>query len=312
MPRVTAIPAANSEAQNHPISRHEWLEWAPMAVLPAGACIFRSRVPPWQFMWPLSLAIFWGCKWQTWFYARAARTRASLWRNLGYLLLWPGMDASAFLDEVSLGRPGQNEWLAALAKTLAGIALIALATWNLQSVPPLIAGWLGMAGLVLLLHFGTFQILALIWQSAGVNAEPIMRSPLTSTSLGEFWGRRWNMGFRELSHGLVFQPARKRFGPASAALAAFLLSGLIHDFVISFPAQGGYGLPTAYFLLQGMGTLFERSAVGKRLGLGRGKRGWLLVLLVAGGPTFLLFHPPFVRQVILPFLAAIGSLFGWG
>jgi hypothetical protein len=134
-------------------------------------------------MWLLSFAIFWGSKWQTSFHARAASTRATLWRNLGHLLLWPGMEAGAFLDEVSLGRPGQNEWLTALAKTLAGIALIALAAWNVRSVPPLMVGWLGMAGLVLLLHFGTFQILALIWQSAGVNAEPIMRSPLVSTSL---------------------------------------------------------------------------------------------------------------------------------
>jgi hypothetical protein len=311
MPRVRAIPVTNTfKAGINSIGRHEWLEWAPVVALPALVCIFRSRVAPWQFMWLLSFATFLGCKWQTWCRARAARTRASLGRSLGYLLLWPGMDASAFLDDVSLGRPTLGEWLAVLAKTLAGIALIALAAWNLDSVPPLIAGWVGMAGLVLFLHFGTFQILSLIWQSAGVNAEPIMRAPLSSTSLGEFWGRRWNIAFRELSHGLVFVPVCKRIGPAFAVLGAFLVSGLIHDFVISFPARGGYGLPTAYFLLQGIGTLFERST-GTRLGLSCGTRGWLFVFLVAAGPAFFLFHPSFVRAVMLPFLAAIGYLFGW-
>lgn len=311
MPRVTAIQATNFKARTDSNGRHEWLEWVPIVALPVVACIFRSRVPPWQFMWLLSFAIFLGCKWRTWFRARAVRTRASLWRNLGYLVLWPGMDAAAFLDDVSLGRPGLSEWLAALAKALAGIALILFAASNLESVPPLMAGWVGMAGLVLLLHFGAFEILALIWQSAGVDAEPIMRAPLTSTSLGEFWGRRWNIGFRELSHGIVFMPLCKRIGPAFAALGTFLTSGLIHDFVISFPARGGYGLPTAYFLLQGIATLFERSAAGSRLGLGCGTRGWLFALLVVAGPAFFLFHPPFVRAVMLPFLAAIGSLVGW-
>jgi D-alanyl-lipoteichoic acid acyltransferase DltB (MBOAT superfamily) len=165
--------------------------------------------------------------------------------------------------------------------------------------------------LLLFLHFGTFQLFALIWQSAGVNAKPIMRAPLASMSLGEFWGRRWNTGFRELTHGLVFMPTRRRLGPARAAIAAFLVSGLVHDFVISFPARGGYGPPTAYFLLQGIGMIFERSALGKRLGLGQGPRGWLFVFLMTGGHVVFLFHPPFVRRVMLPFLGAIASLVVW-
>lgn len=169
-----------------------------------------------------------------------------------------------------------------------------------------------MLGLILLLHFGTFDLLALLWQSAGVNAEPIMRSPLSSTSLGELWGRRWNIGFRELSHELVFQPIRKSVGLVPATLAAFLASGLIHDFVISFPARGGYGLPTAYFLLQGVGVLLERSLVGRRLGLGHGTRGWFFVLLIAGAPAFFLFHPLFIERVIVPFVAAIRNALGWG
>jgi hypothetical protein len=94
MPRVTAFPATNSEGRNHAIVRANWFEWAPIVVLPAGVCIFRSSLLPWQSMWLVSFAIFWGCKWLTWFRARAARTRATLWRNLGYLLLWLGMDAS--------------------------------------------------------------------------------------------------------------------------------------------------------------------------------------------------------------------------
>jgi hypothetical protein len=97
-------------------------------------------------------------------------------------------------------------------------------------------------------------------------------------------------------------------GAAGATLAAFLFSGVIHDLVISVPAGGGYGLPTAYFLLQGVGLLAERSSVGERLKLRRGLRGRLFCAVVTVGPLGLLFHPPFVREIILPMLRAFGAL----
>ena len=93
-----------------------------------------------------------------------------------------------------------------------------------------------------------------------------------------------------------------------ATLAAFLASGLIHELVISVPAQGGYGLPTGYFLLQGLGLLGERARAARRGGLGRGWRGRVFTFLVAAGPAFWLFPPVFVRHVILPMLGAIGAL----
>ena len=134
-----------------------------------------------------------------------------------------------------------------------------------------------MAGLVLLLHFGSFQIVALMWQSAGMNAKPIMSAPLRATSLAEFWGKRWNLGFRQLGYELIFRPLHRVLGVELAGLLVFLVSGLIHDLVISVPARGGYGLPTGYFLLQGAGITMEHSRWGKRLGLAHGARGWLFM-----------------------------------
>ena len=89
---------------------------------------------------------------------------------------------------------------------------------------------------------------------------------------------------------------------------AFLGSGLIHDLVISLPAQGGYGLPTAYFVLQALGLAVERSSFGQSLGLGKGFAGWSFTLLVAAGPAFWLFHPPFVTRIVVPFMAAMGAV----
>ena len=88
----------------------------------------------------------------------------------------------------------------------------------------------------------------------------------------------------------------------------FLLSGLVHETVISLPARGGWGGPTLYFVLQGLGAAFERSATGVCLGLGRGGRGRLWTLLVAAGALPLLFHTPFARNVIVPFYRSLAAL----
>jgi hypothetical protein len=101
---------------------------------------------------------------------------------------------------------------------------------------------------------------------------------------------------------------RKSLGPRSAGFLVFVISGLIHDLVISVPARGGYGLPTAYFLIQGCAVWLERSAAGRILGLRRGIRGWLFMAVVLLAPVGWLFHPPFVLRVIIPFMKAVRAL----
>jgi D-alanyl-lipoteichoic acid acyltransferase DltB (MBOAT superfamily) len=162
-------------------------------------------------------------------------------------------------------------------------------------------------GIVFLLHFGLFHGLALLWQCLGVAAKPVMRSPLLASSLAAFWSKRWNTAFNTLACDLAYRPLARRLGSALATLAVFLISGLIHDLVISLPARSGYGWPTAYFLLQGGAVLLERSRAGRALGLGRGLRGWLFVLCVTAVPAVGLFHPSFIRNVILPMFQAIGA-----
>jgi hypothetical protein len=226
----------------------------------------------------------------------------------GYLLAWPGMDAAAFLNPGSAPDPvSRPEWALALLKTTLGIVLLWFVARAAVPVSPLLAGWLGMVGAVLMLHCGIFHLLSAGWRSVGVNAMPLMRNPLRSCSLAEFWGRRWNTAFHDLASRFTFRPLRPLVGPARAALLVFVASGVIHELVISLPARGGYGLPTAYFVLQGLGVAGERSPVGHRLGLGRGWRGWLFTVFATAGPAYWLFPPVFVRSVILPMLAVIGA-----
>ena len=285
-----------------------WVGYFPICVLPFAAWTCRSRLQPWAFMWILAFSIFVSLKWLTWWKART-RIAHSTWRSAAYLLAWPGMDAESFLDlSRRVAPPPTRDWLWAVFKTALGAALFWLLARRLPEGQPLLRGWIGMLGMILLLHFGSFEIVALCWRSLGVDAVPIMSDPLRSRSLSDFWGKRWNLGFRQLSHDLIFRPLHRILGAGLAGFLVFVSSGLIHDLVISVPARGGYGLPTIYFAIQGLGVAVERAAFGRKLGLRRNLRGWLFMAVLIVGPVFLLYHPPFVLRVIIPFMKAVRAL----
>ena len=216
------------------------------------------------------------------------------------------MDARAFFSKGHKCDPQFDEWLAAILKMLFGGLLV----WRIaeMSRSALLTGWIGMVGFVFLLHFGFFHLLALTWQLLGINAQPIMRAPLRAKSLSEFWSVRWNRGFNQLVHEFALMPLHSALGIQWTVLGIFLISGVIHDFVISLPAGGGYGLPTLYFLIQGLGVLAQRSRRGKALGLNSGFRGRLFTVAFISGPVFILFHPPFIQNVILPFMKALQAI----
>jgi predicted DCC family thiol-disulfide oxidoreductase YuxK len=280
----------------------------PLIVLPAIALLLRSSLPPWAFMWTMAGALYAGCKWLSYRDTLSHGVNAGRVRTLEYLFVWPGMDAAAFLSGPSGERkPAGSEWIIAVLKTAFGAALLWIVPRMVLPTRPVLAGWLAMTGVIFVLHFGTFHLLSLAWRRAGINATPVMRNPLWSTSLADFWGRRWNTAFHELATRFSFAPLRSRIGAPAAALLVFVLSGVIHEFVISLPAHGGYGLPTGYFVVQGLGIAGERSSRGRRFGLGRGWRGWLFTMLVVAGPAYWLFHPPFVHRVIVPMIDAIGG-----
>jgi hypothetical protein len=266
-------------------------------------------MPRWVFMWTMAFALFACCKWVTYVSVRERIGSKNRWRMLGYLLTWPGMDADAFLNRAeALAIPSRFEWLMAWLKIGLGTSLIWIVARAATPAHPLLAGWVGMTGAIFVLHFGVFHLLSLGWRRAGVNAMPLMRNPIRSTSLAEFWGRRWNTAFHELASRFTFKPLRRWLGTAGASLATFIVSGLIHELVISVPAGAGYGLPTGYFVLQGLGIAGERSGLGRSLGLGHGWRGWMFTVAVTVGPAFWLFPPPFVNRVILPMLGVIGAV----
>lgn len=283
------------------------LNWLPALGLPALAMALRHQLPGWVLMWVMALALFMSAKWITVSRLLFSRARISPLRLIAYSLFWPGMNAVAFCTRRSASRPPIREWAFATGKSLFGAVLVWFAVPCVAASHPIARGWVGMVGLAFLLHFGTFHLLSLVWRTVGINARPLMHSPVSAPSLSAFWGGRWNSAFSDLMHEHLLVPLARGVGMRRAVLAVFVVSGLLHELVISLPARGGYGLPTIYFTAQGLGLLLERSRAGRRLGLGRGWKGRMFALVVAAGPAFWLFHPPFIHSVILPMLHAIGA-----
>ncbi len=278
--------------------------WLPAVLLIAISFIAGRNAAGWIWMWAVALSVFLACKWMIWWPVRRTGSTA---RNLAYFLAWPGMDAESFLTGPAPARPTGRQWLAAIGKTATGAALVWLVARALNPHAPFAAAWTGMIGLALFLHFGLMQLAALAWRRAGVAAEPLMRQPTRSVSLADFWSRRWNTGFRFLAHDLLFMPLLRPLGVAAATAVVFLVSGIIHDAVISIPARGGYGLPTLYFLIQLGGLLLERTPA-LRPWIRRATFGRLYAIAFVVLPLPLLFHAAFVHNVIVPFLHAIGGL----
>lgn len=273
----------------------------PSALVPAlltacavalGFVLPREVFPGWLWMWTIAGALWLGFKFTSW---RRAGGRAVFGIRTFPCCAWVGMDAKAFESR------SDARHLPVLAPLLrAGLGATLL--WGLAPAleAPIPRGWLGMIGLLLLCHFGLFDLLAAFWNRVGYLVEPIMDAPWRSRTLAEFWGQRWNRAFSDFARVALFRPLVRRFGIAVGTLAGFAFSGLAHELVISLPAGGGYGLPTLYFLLQGLGVLAERRGKFARHRFGRAFP-WIAVLLPAG----LLFHPPFLENVMHPFLQAI-------
>jgi hypothetical protein len=265
--------------------------------------------PRWAQMWTLAIAIYIGCKWLTW--QRTTVRNAPAWKQCGYLFAWPGMDAASFLDEgpslIRLQGRGR-EWTGAIVRLVAGLVLLFGVARLIPSQHAYIVGWLGMIGIVLILHFGAFHLLSCSWRRNGVEARPLMNHPLASTSLSDFWSRRWNSAFRDLTYRFLYRPAASWAGPRWGIVVGFLFSGVIHDLVISVPARGGYGGPTAFFTIQGVAMVIERSQFGRQFRLDSGWSGRLFAFGVVLVPVGLLFQRPFVVGIIVPFMRALRAI----
>jgi hypothetical protein len=217
-------------------------------------------------------------------------------RWAAFATLWPGM-RPAHVARLRPGRSGRSLLETGLAYVALGAALflLALLAWRLTA-SAFLSTVLLLSALSFLLHFGAFGVLAALWRAAGADVRPLFYAPWRSESLGEFWSRRWNLAFSEMTSLAVYRPLAARWGRGSALAAAFLFSGILHEVAISLPVRAGYGRPLLFFAIHGALTQMERA---------RGPFGRTPTLAAVVLPLPLLFHPPFLRGVIWPLLGAL-------
>ena len=282
-----------------------WVRILPLLLALAVVAVFRCE-PRWLQMWIAAGLIWLGCKW-----AMAEGDLALEQAPLVARLLWwgwPGMDTKPFHGRVDASPVRWADIAQGLAWMSVGGLLFLEAAPRLAADHGLAAGWIAWGAIILTLHFGLFHIMAALLRKTGIAVEPIMRNPFAAETLAGFWGRRWNLAFQQVAHRLLFRPFAGLIGGHGAILLVFVVSGLVHELVITIPAGGGYGLPTLYFLIQGLALILEKTPLARAAGLGSGWKGRAFTLVAVLAPVPALFPPQFFRTVIVPFVAAVSSL----
>ncbi|KAI9176567.1 hypothetical protein LWI28_004384 [Acer negundo] len=107
-------------------------------------------------------------------------------------------------------------------------------------------------------------ISALVGSLLGLELEPNFKDPFLSTSLQDFWGRRWNLAASDILRLTVYGPTKKmftyvfgdRWATSPAVVTTFLVSGFIHDLMFYYMVRRGE-MTVCYFLLHGMCVAVE-------------------------------------------------------
>lgn len=267
--------------------QHRALGWIALLTLITAAALTDHliQIPDWFYMTLLCATLWLGFK------IMMFRTAGGFRQIHPLFFSWIGMATQAFRHIDHCKKPPLP--LVAALSFISFAAVLALVIMPKFS-DPLILGWLGIALLLSLFHFGVFTLIAHFWRKLGFPVDPIMNAPWAATTLGDFWGARWNRAFSDWARLHVFRPIAKRQGATTATITVFAISGLVHEVAISLPARAGYGLPTLYFLIQVSMLLMQ-----KRFTFLQNAPITLLSVLI---PAPILFHPAFITKVIAPMI----------
>ena len=124
----------------------------------------------------------------------------------------------------------------------------------------------------------TYQFLAVVcivlFRQRPSQWPPLFDSPWLSTSLSEFWGRRWHQMIRDVSLNLG-QPFNRLLSRFGDLFGAFLVSGIFHEIELrSFGRGGSLVAIIGFWMMNGVGVVLERiwtKNTGRRVG---GVWGW--------------------------------------
>lgn len=195
-------------------------------------------------------------------------------------------------------------------------------TWLLGHAALVVVGWLGVfdwapqfddawqawrwlirwsAGLLLCygLMESVHSTLLILHRAVGIQQVRINAYPVVSTTLVEFWGRRWNRVVAGWLRDYAFFPLARRGHPRLGTVAAFAASTALHFWSSWVPLGVVAGLTMAsFFVVHGAALLAER-----RIGVVHWptlqRRAWTITVVVVTSPLFV--------EPMLQILAALAT-----
>jgi hypothetical protein len=274
------------------------------AVLMIAAVLVAGRKP---VQWAVSALFLVGCFFLEWFapmdvlgraimafggvlalvaaVAASATGQSSAWFRLLHLLTW------GYRLRAGCTRPVLSF---RIIGRLSVEALAIGAAWRLlrrivHAQPPVTVGaFVGrlLAGIVLFYAIAEFvaDLVRFGFLASGTAIRPIHEAPVTTTSLRDFWGQRWNHAMSAWLYRFVFAPLARRHRPNLGLICAFLVSAALHAWLplVALGASAALSVG-AFFCLQGVFILAE-----DRLGVcawpAPFARVWTLTILLATSP----------------------------
>lgn len=149
---------------------------------------------------------------------------------------------------------------------------------------PLHFRYLRSSTIATLCAFGAYTILRAAYELTAVLCVLLFRqhpdqwppsfdSPWRSTSLREFWSRRWHQWFRRLFIFLGGYPLSLLFGRVGGVIGAFLTSGFFHHLaLLAIDPSSEMWRMLLPFGMMGAGVIIERVVAGNKTG---GWMGWI-------------------------------------
>jgi hypothetical protein len=233
-----------------------WILWLAMPVLAALPFAVSAR----HRVWRAIVAIACVTQWLKMYDLHYGRTQGARRPSFGKYILFhlnPCALVARRLVDAPYPTLGDN-----LRRLVRGASSVAVGASVLQRVFrasrsgawPFLAEHSVKAVLAFLVVYGGFEILNAVWRLSGFRAPTVMLRFFLARTPAEFW-RLYNRQVSQFFAEDVIEPLYPALGPGGATLAAFLMSGVLHEYV-AFMAIGKIQfLMTAFFMLQGVGVV---------------------------------------------------------
>lgn len=178
--------------------------------------------------------------------------------------------------------------LALLWSTLAAVALW-LALFVAPALPLASGFLLRCAGGAAFAYAGVEAALGLflfVYRAGGLQPPSLHRQPILSTSVAEFWGRRWNRIVGSWLSATFYRPLAMRGYKLLGIIATFVASALLHLYFTWAAIGLEPALRMALFFVAQLPLLLLEAPLQQARWPGAARRAWTIGWLVLTSPLF--------------------------